>query len=276
MSHRVLFVLAMGVGVLWLADSASAQIGSNEVVFGTGKIRLQPTPNKLRMQVELRSYGLTVDAALESLKARRAAATAQLQKLNADAASICFSTARAGLPQTIYATAVLSPAVSYATPIAPSYAPYPQVPAPAIALPSAAATPSFGQSAAPGNNPPAKPRPQLFVAATTLKADWLLLGADADEIVAAAEAIRQRGWRSIWWAARWRTISCRRKSKNSRKPKCVTPAPSVRQPCHPQMRGSGPPSSTWLCFPISSVRRCLPTPMPRPRITRPNWRKPPE
>jgi uncharacterized protein YggE len=192
MLHRVLFVLAMGVGVLWLADSASAQIGSNDVVFGTGKIRLQPTPNKLRMQVELRSYGLTVDAALTSLKARRAAATAQLQKLNADAASICFSTARAGLPQTMYATAVVSPAVSYATPIAPSYAPYPQVPAPAIALPSAAATPSFGQSAAPGNNPPAKPRPQLFVAATTLKADWLLPGADADEIVAAAEAIRQR------------------------------------------------------------------------------------
>jgi uncharacterized protein YggE len=192
MLHRVLFVLAMGMGVLWLADSASAQIGSNDVVFAAGKIRLQPTPNKLRMQVDIRAYGLTADAALKHLKARRAAATAQLRELNADAASICFSAARAGLPQTVYASPVASAAVSYATPVASTFVPASPAMATTSVAPPAAVYTSSGPSAVPGSSSPAKPRTQLFVAATTLKADWPLQGADADEIVAMAEAIRQR------------------------------------------------------------------------------------
>ena len=210
MLHRVFLTLFVAVNLVWLVDSASAQVQPNGTVSASGRCFVQATPNKFRMQVELRGYGSTVEAALKNLKARRDATTVQLKKLNVDSASICFSTLRAGTVQAMNPPAVMGyavpaysvgPVVSSTGPIPPptyapssSYAPplatvTPELPGPPTATPSPA-PPSSSWS--PAANPIAKRRPALFVAATTLKAEWPLQGVDADAIVAAAEAIRQQ------------------------------------------------------------------------------------
>ena len=212
MLRRVFFALLVGMGLLWLVDSAWAQMslaGDTTAgdISGTAQIRLQAKPSKLRVQVQLRSYGLTVDAALKNLKSRCDAVTAQLKTFNADAKSISFSIARAGAAsygaQTsdlrsvgpTYAAPVPTPQFAPADPSGPTYTPStaspptatPALPPPATYTPDAVdARPSSER------NPAAKGRPKLFVASTTLRADWPLEGDDADAIVAAAAAIREK------------------------------------------------------------------------------------
>jgi hypothetical protein len=218
MLHRAFYALFIVAAFAWCLDSASAQSGSDGTVSAAGTSRLQAKPDKLRMQAEIRCYGSTAAAALKNLKAARNAATAQLKRLNADAASVCFSAPRVGMPQAVVAT----PIQGYAIP-SPSYSPGPTVapmdtpvetPAPGTAVPltpapSLPAPPAAGPATSadlvpiqavvepvqfqpPVAAPVAKPRPSLLVASATLKAEWSLQGADADAVVAAAETIRKK------------------------------------------------------------------------------------
>jgi hypothetical protein len=200
MDHRVLLALFVGFGLLLPADSASAQFETGSTVSGSARSHFQPKPNKLRMQVELRCYGSTIEAALKNLKTRRDTAAAEIKKLSTDPASICFSVPRAGMPQAMTSTfgAVVAAGpfmtpgpVVYAPPAtyAPSLAP--NVPIPAEGTP-ADAPPPVVVSPTPTRKADAKPRPSLFVATTMLKAEWPLEGADADAVIVDAEAIRQK------------------------------------------------------------------------------------
>jgi uncharacterized protein YggE len=191
---RVFVALSVGVGLLCSTKLAQAQNVLGDVVSGTAQARLQPNPTKLRMTMEIRSYGVTVDAAIKNLKLRRAAALAELKKLDADAASIAFSIPRAGAVMPGSQASQPYPG-GFATPVAPTdvvppiasspegYAPN-YVPAP---MPMAA--PARGPSA---RNSAGKAPPPLFTASTALKVEWSLEGRQADEIAAAAAAIRKR------------------------------------------------------------------------------------
>jgi uncharacterized protein YggE len=208
MLHRSFCLLVVGVVLAWFVDPASAESGANGTVSASGKARLLATPSKLRMQVELRCYGSTVATALKNLKIRRDAATAQLKKLSADPASICFSIPRAGTPQATTSSpsvtySIAVPAASwdpYATggsvPSPPNYSP-PSTGAPILTPPQPTDAPPVAEPAestpfrSQARNATAKPRQSLFMATTLLKAEWPLEGTDADAVVAAAEAIRQ-------------------------------------------------------------------------------------
>jgi uncharacterized protein YggE len=205
MLRRVFCALLVGVAIGWFVELACGEDGSGGTISASGKARLQVKPNKLRVQVELRCYGGTVEAALKSLKMRREAAGAQLKKLKADATSISFSIPRAGAPQatapgSVVGYSVVSPAYaapsSYAAAVPPPtvYAPPAATPLapPPIATDPAPAVEPAEPSPTPPRAVPVKPRPSLFVATTTLRAEWLLQGDDADAVIAAAEAIRQK------------------------------------------------------------------------------------
>jgi uncharacterized protein YggE len=205
MLRRIVLLLVVGVTFAFLADLVCAEDASSATVSTSAKARLQVNPSKLRVQIELRCYGGTIEAALKNLKIRREAAAAQLKKLNADATSISFSIPRAGTPQAVMPNAtatytVVGPGYAAASSYAPTVPP-PAAYAPSVATPltppplASDPTPTVQPPEPPSTPPatvPAKPRSTLFVATTVLRAEWPLRGADADAVIAAAEAIRQK------------------------------------------------------------------------------------
>jgi hypothetical protein len=184
MLHRVVFALFVGLGLSCVADPASAQFVNAGNVAGSAQIRFQAKPSKFRLQMQIRSFGTTVDAAIRNLKSQRDAVAAQLKELNADPASISFS-----IPQAIPAAATpsfpLGPAAPMATPALPGPTSYAPVPANDDPQPAEVARPSSARN-------PVRARPKLFVASATLRAEWPLEDANTDKIVAAAAAIREK------------------------------------------------------------------------------------
>ena len=116
MIRHVVLALFIGIGLLSLADSTAAQSDSASTVAGSARVHVQPKPNRLRLQVELRAYGSTADAALNNLQTRCDAATAQLKTIEADAASIAYSIPKSGAPS----ENVFRGPVAYAAPVVTS------------------------------------------------------------------------------------------------------------------------------------------------------------
>jgi uncharacterized protein YggE len=180
MPVRAFLAFWIALGSLLLIGPAPAMAGES-TVSGSGTVTLRPMPTRLRLQVQLRSYGKTAEAALKNLKTRREAAVAELTALKADAASIWFS-----IPQT--APAAPAVPVVYGVPIARPLVPVPVEPS--AGSPPPATPPPVEVRPAP---PSMKPQlPPLLVASTTLRAEWPLEKADPEQLAAAVTAIREK------------------------------------------------------------------------------------
>ena len=94
------------VSVVWLLLASSPGIGraqyagpgegaydptsARETISATGNVTLKSPPTALRLHVELLARGATLQDALDKMKLRRQAVTAQLETLAADKASVAF------------------------------------------------------------------------------------------------------------------------------------------------------------------------------------------
>ena len=189
--HHVATDVPRVVDCHWIdtaGGAGRAQSPANNTASAAAAVTVRPMPTKLRVQIELRSYGKTPEVALQNLAARRAAAIARLKQLKADAASIAF-----GIPRVEPAT----PA-GYSGPttgVAPGYAgPAYSSPAPAApGLPTA----SGWAAPRPTDGPVPAPKPatkravlRLYLASGTLRADWRLEAGDPDQLAAVAARIR--------------------------------------------------------------------------------------
>ena len=176
MLHRVFPALFIGMGLLCLPDSVSAQFGDSSNVSGSAQVRFQAKPSKLRLQVQLNAHGATPESAIKNLKLQRDTVGKQLSELRVDPKSISFS-----VPNVV-------PIVPGSRPTAPGAGiPVMVHPGrPTRSEPAAAVRHSSETDRA------APARPRLFVASTTLRADWPLTGDDTDAIVAAAATIREK------------------------------------------------------------------------------------
>jgi uncharacterized protein YggE len=209
--RRLHWALSVVAAALLLGGSAAAKEENGEnVVSSTGVVVLHPAPTGFRVQMELRSFGKTADAALANLKARREAAAEQLKKLGVDPASIVFAVPRAAaieppsaMPPTY--SAPLAPAPSYSPALVPpSAAPAPDssadpfgtsvetTPIQAITPGYAAPPPTATYPSAPRSSRNSKKRPPLFAAVTTLRADWRLTETDPDRIASLTAAICEK------------------------------------------------------------------------------------
>ena len=158
------FIAALG------AAAAQAQVGlpgapegspSGPTVTGSGMVAIEQPPVALRMHVELSAKGATLAEALEKIKQQREAAMLQLQALKAD-----MKTVKAGNPGLATADSEQKRRME---------------------MMIAERMRSRGQRV-----PPGLKAPRTVTVSMTLKAEWPLAAASPEELLVAADAIRQR------------------------------------------------------------------------------------
>jgi hypothetical protein len=177
-----LVLLGVLASVIWGVPASAQMLPYDGGVSGSAKITLRPKPTKLRLQMELWSYGNSVDAALRNLKSRRDAATGKLKVLKAEEASISWSIPRTGAPAAAAVTATVpSTVTTYQVSPDGSYRAY-----------NAPSLSGDLRPVAPNEKPIPRRLPQFFVMSATLRADWTLDASDPDRIAAMAEAIRAK------------------------------------------------------------------------------------
>jgi hypothetical protein len=191
MSPRTFRVLLIAIGSLLSAGANAAQSPPDNTVSAAAAVTVRSLPTKLRMQIELRSYGKTPEVALQNLAARRAAAVARLRQLKADAASVSCGIPRveAATPAAYGAPTINGPTSNF-VPGASPYTVPPAYSAPPPAAPGWAEPPRPVDGPAPAPKPATKKAvPRLYVASGSLRADWRLEAGDADRLAAAAARI---------------------------------------------------------------------------------------
>ncbi len=183
MLQRTFCTLLIALSSCLSAGPAAATEGSDGTVSGSATVIVRPAATRLRMQMALRAYGKTPQAAMENLKSRREAAVARLKALGADPASISFGAPWVG-PAAKAASAVSpilsAPPATYA-PVPADGGSAPPLPEPSVALP-------------PAPRAKAAKRPPLFTASTTLRAEWPLppAGEGPERLAAAAAEIQEK------------------------------------------------------------------------------------
>jgi uncharacterized protein YggE len=180
MPQRTFGALLIALCSATFAGPAAAAEGSDATVHGSATVTLHPAATRLRMQMQLRAFGKTPEAALENLKARREAAVARLKSLGADAASISVSTPRVG------PAAKAAPPVMYTAPVPAGGQP------PVVQPPTIAPEPGNYNPFAPRTDP-AK-RPSICTASTTVRAEWTLphVGESSERAALAAAGIMEK------------------------------------------------------------------------------------
>lgn len=212
--------------VLLTEPCCYAQLGGS-TVSGSGHANIRVTPTRLRMHMPLWAYGKTPELALDNLKSRREAVAAHVASSGADPRSLsvasprvefltrpasqawgAFPSSSTSFPIAPFASPVPAPASppamapiqqspaaptsqvqTYADPAAPVQSVLVQ-PAPGQTIPAPAApAPVAIQSAPPPSSTPAA---SLYIAITTIRAEWPLPGDSQDAVAAFAALVQDR------------------------------------------------------------------------------------
>ncbi len=180
---------------------ARAQAVLGGTVSGRGTVKLRPVPTALRMQMQFRARGSTAEKALARLKDRRQGVAEKLKTLGADVQTIAFGppSLRKIAPFDAPAYSVPMPYPSTGYPPGPGTSLAPALPpAPTYRGPAPVYSPQSPMARAPQPYAPPSSRPRrvevpsAFTASATLTVDWSLQGDGLEQVLIAAEALKEK------------------------------------------------------------------------------------
>lgn len=152
---------------------ASLPVGHGGTVSGHGTVTLRPVPTALRMHIQVQARASTAEKALARLKDRRQVVGEKLKTLGTDVRTITFG------PPSVR---------KIGSPYSPTFAP-----APTYLLPPPPTAPAWRPSGPPPNSSQqAEPSSSGFTASATLSADWPLQSDGLEQVLIAAEALKEK------------------------------------------------------------------------------------